>query len=75
LVSSAKGSTFVSQLKRIDFMAESKLKKYNVTYRADGEMKSDIWYAESPRDAKACAYDTYKLDYKKLRIINVEEIK
>lgn len=56
-------------------MAKSKLKKYNVTYRADGEVKSDIWYAESPRDAKACAYDTYKWDYRKLRIINVEEIK
>lgn len=52
----------------------AKLKKYKVTYKADGELLDDIWYANNPREAKSCAYDTYKCDYDKVRIIDVEEI-
>lgn len=50
------------------------MKKYKVTYIADGSQMEDVWYAENEREARVCAMDTYREDYKRVRITNIELI-
>lgn len=51
------------------------MNKYKITYIADGCRMEDVWCAESESDAVVVALDTYQVDYRRVKIVRVEQVK